>query len=52
MPSLRPFLVENLAEAYQDGVMTAVVETNLPVEAFPSTCAWELDAVLDEEFMP
>lgn len=52
MPSLRPFLVENLAEAYQDGVMTAAVETNLPVEAFPSTCAWELDALLDEEFMP
>ena len=52
MPSLHPFLVENLADAYQDGVMTAVVETNLPVEAFPSTCAWELDALLDEEFMP
>jgi hypothetical protein len=52
MPSLRPFLVENLAEAYQDGVMTAVVETNLPVEAFPSTCGYELDTLLDEEFMP
>jgi hypothetical protein len=32
--------------------MTAVAETNLPPEAFHSTCGCELEALLDEEFLP
>ena len=52
MPSLRSFLAKELAEAYAEAVMTAAAETNLPTEAFPSTCGYELDALLDEEFLP
>jgi len=52
IPSLRRFLVENLGAAYTDGAAMAAAETHLPVEAFPSTCGYELDALLDEEFMP
>jgi hypothetical protein len=52
MPSLRRFLSKKLPDAYFEGVMIAVAETNLPPEAFPSTCGYELEALLDEEFLP
>jgi hypothetical protein len=52
MPSLRRFLSKKLPDAYAEGVMSAAAETNLPPEAFPSTCGFELDALLDEEFLP
>jgi hypothetical protein len=52
MPSLRPYLVESLSRAYEEGALTASAETGLPVEAFPSTCPFDLDGVLDIEFLP
>jgi hypothetical protein len=52
MPSLSRFLSKKLPDAYAKAVMTAAVETNLPPEAFPSTCGFELEALLDEEFLP
>ena len=52
MPSLRRFLSNELPDAYAEAVMTAAAETNLPPEAFPSTCGYELEALLDEEFLP
>jgi hypothetical protein len=52
MPSLRPYLVESLPRAYEEGALAASAETGLPVEAFPSTCPFDLDGVLDIEFLP
>jgi len=52
MPSLRRFLEKQLPDAYTEGVLMAAAETNLPAEAFPSTCGYELEALLDEEFLP
>lgn len=52
MPSLRAYLAKNLSKAYEYGVVTAVAEPGLPVEAFPSTCPFPLDALLDPDFLP
>jgi hypothetical protein len=52
MPSLRPYLVESLSRAYEEGALAASAETGLPVEAFPNTCPFDLDGVLDIEFLP
>jgi len=52
MPSLRRYLAKNLPRAYEYGLVSAVAETGLPAEAFPSTCPFPLDAVLDPEFLP
>jgi hypothetical protein len=51
-PSLQPYLAETLDRAYQDGVDLAVRETNLPYEAFPPTCTYMLEQVLNAEFLP
>ena len=52
MPSLRRYLAQNLTKAYGYGVVTAVADTGLPTESFPSTCPFEFEAVLDEGFLP
>jgi len=52
MPSLRPYLRNNVPKAYEEGMLRAVAETGLPPEAFPSTCPFPLKALLDPEFFP
>ena len=52
MPSLRRFLEKRLSDAYEEAVMIAAAETNLPPEAFTNTCGYEVEALLDEEFLP
>jgi hypothetical protein len=52
MPSLRRYLAENLPKAYHYGVVGAMAETGLPEEAFQSTCPFDLDGLLDIEFLP
>ena len=49
MPSLQSVRFE---EVYRDGVLLAVSETNLPKEGFPSKAPFEIDQLLDEEFLP
>lgn len=51
-PSLQPYLAETLDRAYQDGVDSAVRETNFPYEMFPPTCTYILEQVLNAEFLP
>ena len=51
-PSLKPFLEANLGEAYERGVLGAVIETNHPESDFPSTCPFTLGVVLDPDFPP
>jgi len=52
MPSLCPRLVTILPEAYAYAVRAAADETDLPKSAFPASCPWSLDQVLDETFLP
>jgi hypothetical protein len=52
MPSLHRYLAENLSEAHERAVILASQETFLPMEDFPSTCLYPLDALLDAEFLP
>lgn len=52
MPSLRGYLSENLNKAHKRAVSLAAGETSLPMEDFPSTCPYPLDALLDEGFLP
>jgi hypothetical protein len=52
MPSLRGYLAENLNEAHERAVILASQETFLPMEDFPITCPYPMDALLDLEFLP
>jgi len=52
MQSLRPYLTQSLPKAYEYGVVTAIAETGLPAESFPSTCPFTMDCLLDEQFLP
>ena len=51
-PSLKPFLQECWAEAYADAIEQAVAETGLAIEAFPATCPYSLEEILDSGFLP
>jgi hypothetical protein len=51
-PSLKPRLPELLGRAYLKGVKRAVVETDLPEDTFPPQCPWDLQRVLDAQFLP
>lgn len=52
MPSLRGYLAKNLNKAHEHAVILASQETFLPMEDFPSTCPYPLEALLDEGFLP
>ncbi|MFQ4135179.1 DUF29 domain-containing protein [Nodosilinea sp. PGN35] len=51
-PSLKPFLPEAGARAYQDGLDLAVRETGLDYEAFPNGCPYSLTQALAPDFWP
>lgn len=51
-PSLKPFLPEAVARAYQDGLDLAVRETGLDYEAFPQGCPYSLTQALAPDFWP
>jgi hypothetical protein len=51
-PSLKNYFRENLAENYADAVRLAASETGLPRTAFPSTCPYTVEQILDDEFLP
>ena len=51
-PSLQSYQVEAIELAYQSGIDLAVRETNLPYEAFPPTCNYMLEQVLNAQFLP
>lgn len=45
-PSLRPFLSEILADAYDDAILLAIRDTNLERSAFPPACPYTLEQIL------
>lgn len=51
-PSLKPFLPEALARAYQDGLDLAVRETGLSYDAFPEDCPYLFTQVFTPDFLP
>lgn len=51
-PSLRSYAQTVLSECYQDAREQAADETGLPREAFPEICPFDLDRVLDKDFLP
>jgi hypothetical protein len=52
MPSLKPRLAAELSDAYDGGVTRASAETGLPESAFPASCPFTLNQILDENFLP
>lgn len=51
-PSLKPYLPEASQKAYQDGLDLAVRETSLSYKVFPAECPYNLEQILDAEFLP
>jgi hypothetical protein len=51
-PSLARLLPDALAAVYPKARRTASRETRLPPSAFPDTCPFTLEQILDEDFWP
>jgi hypothetical protein len=51
-PSLKSYLEDALAEAYENGRDLAMGETDLPEETFPKQCPYSLTEILDNSFYP
>ncbi|NCC37538.1 MAG: DUF29 domain-containing protein [Chloroflexia bacterium] len=51
-PSLKPRLINDLEDSYISARLLAAGETGLPERAFPSTCPYTLDELIDEHFWP
>ena len=51
-PSLRARLSTLIPRAYRLGLLGAQRETGLGAEAFPESCPWTPEQVLDEAFLP
>jgi len=51
-PSLKPYLLEILPEAFENGKDLAVMETNLLYKTFPSVCAYVGEDILNDRFYP
>ena len=51
-PSLRQQIVVLLAREYPRSRRDASDETGLPLVAFPETCPWTVEQILDEAFWP
>jgi len=51
-PSLRPLVPAALPAAYRRALSDAVFETKLPPSAFPESCPWTPDEVLDLDYLP
>ncbi len=51
-PSLKARLPASLADAYQDAVLIAADETKLGEAAFPPSCPWSFDEIINPDFWP
>jgi hypothetical protein len=49
-PSLKPLIGNVIDKAYRDAVLKSMLETGLPESAFPKTCPWSFDQMMDPEF--
>jgi hypothetical protein len=51
-PSLKPYLLQALTEAYPDGIDLVVRETPLRYRDLPAVCPYNLEQVLEGGFFP
>lgn len=51
-PSLKPYLEQIFAEAYQDALKQAAAEIMLDIKTLPSECEFALTQVIEEGFLP
>lgn len=51
-PSLKSYLQECFDEAYADAIEQAAAETDLPRSLFPSAYPYQIEQVLNSEFLP
>lgn len=51
-PSLNPYFLEAIAEAYEDAREAAADETGLPLDLFPVDCDYTIEQIRDREFLP
>lgn len=52
MPSLRRFMIRDLAKIYREAAEDAVFEGRLNPERIPATCPYSIDQILDLGYMP
>ncbi|MFB1496386.1 MULTISPECIES: DUF29 family protein [unclassified Thiocapsa] len=51
-PSLMPRLISDLEDSVISARLLAAGETGLPEHAFPSSCPYTLEQLIDEHFLP
>jgi hypothetical protein len=51
-PSLKPYPIKVLDKAYAPARKDVAAETGLPLAAFPASCPFSVEEVLNEEFWP
>ena len=51
-PGLKQVLEETLAEAYGDARLQAARDRGVDKNAFPETCLWAFDQIMDDGFWP
>jgi hypothetical protein len=51
-PSLGRHAEEHLNEIYRLARKRAASQTRLPLDAFPTSCPYDLEQILDEDFLP
>jgi hypothetical protein len=51
-PSLKPYLLEAIEKAYEDGIDLAVRETTLDFDRFPNLCPYTAEQILEADFLP
>jgi len=51
-PSLRYMLSDTVADAYQNALIGAEYETYIKRSAFPATCPWTWEQIMDAAFFP
>ena len=51
-PSLRPTVPEIIADEYETARELAAVQTGLPLTAFPDTCPFTTEQVLNRDWLP
>lgn len=51
-PSLKRELDEMTTDAYGDAILSAARETGMDEKAFPKSCPWSFDQIMDSDFYP
>lgn len=51
-PSLKPRLIDALQDSYVSAMLLAAGETGLSETAFPESCPFSVEQLLDEDFWP